>query len=131
MCKICTREDFISLWMFECLAPASDAAPSTLPQLVLLLRLQRLLFGTGMQSICKFSLLCRVCKCSSIWLLSIFRCCYRLFPFPFPFAINERLRILVRVFCVISTLERIERCRPSVFRTKNLNFLALAWHCSS
>lgn len=30
------------------------------------------LLGTGMQSICKFSLLCRVCKCSSIWLLSIF-----------------------------------------------------------
>lgn len=93
--------------------------PQLLQLLPLLLRLllplrQRLLLGTGMQSICKFSLLCRVCKCSSIWLLSIFRCCYRLFRFlfrfrfRFPFAINQS----VRVFCVISTLERIERCLP-------------------
>lgn len=68
------------------------------------LHLQRLL-GTGMQSICKFSLLCRVCKCSSIWLLSIFPCWLPVTPSPV---------CHLRVFCVISTLERIERCLLSV-----------------
>lgn len=72
--------------------------------LLLFLHLQRLL-GTGMQSICKFSLLCRVCKCSSIWLLSIFPCWLPVTPSPL---------CHLRVFCVISTLERIERCLLSV-----------------
>lgn len=92
MCKICTREDFISLLDAGCWLLA-----------VGWLHPQRLL-GTGMQSICKFSLLCRVCKCSSIWLLSIFSLSVAGCRLPVTGSTPSPVCHL-RVFCVISTLE--------------------------
>lgn len=91
-CSIVTRGNSQSSWQ-KCAKFALEKISYLCwlhPQRLLLL--VRLL-GTGMQSICKFSLLCRVCKCSSIWLLSIFSLSvagYRLpVPLPFLFAIFE------------------------------------------
>lgn len=103
-CSIVTRGNSQSSWQ-KCAKFALEKISYLCwlhPQRLLLL--VRLL-GTGMQSICKFSLLCRVCKCSSIWLLSIFSFSVAGYRFH-----SQSCLPSSSILCYFYTRERIERC---------------------